>query len=166
MGFKKNKMTGRKKIPTEVKKARGTLQKCRELDNPMEVAKVSGIPTAPKWLSEIGKEQFNLVVKQLNDLGMLYQVDLKLIESYANLMSLHIESEQELRLKGRIMVYRDDEGRPKHSQVVPLQTISKQALDQAIKIAAHFGLTPSSRTKISAPAKLEIKDNEFNFFND
>ena len=159
-------MTGRKKIPTEIKKARGTLRKSRELDNPMEVAKVSGVPVAPKWLSKIGKEQFNLVVKQLNDLSMLFQVDLKLIESYANLMALHIESEQELRRVGRIMVYKDDEGRPKHSQIVPLQTISKQSLDQAIKIAAHFGLTPSSRTKISAPSKLEIKDNEFNFFND
>ena len=159
-------MSGRKKIPTELKKARGTLRKSRELDNPMEVAKVSGVPVAPKWLSEIGKEQYNLVVKQLNDLGMLYQVDLKLIEAYSNSMALHIEAEQELRRVGRVMVYRDDENRPKHSQIVPLQTISKQALDQAIKIASHFGLTPSSRTKISAPAKLEIKDNEFNFFND
>ena len=159
-------MTGRKKIPTELKKARGTLRKSRELDNPMEVAKVSAVPAAPKWLSEIGKEQYDLVVKQLNDLGMLFQVDLKLIEAYSNLMALHIESEQSLRLHGRIMIYKDDEGNPKHSQIVPMQTVSKQALDQAIKIAAHFGLTPSSRTKISAPAKLEIKDNEFNFFND
>ena len=159
-------MTGRKKIPTELKKARGTLRKSRELDNPMEVAKVPGVPVAPKWLSEIGKEQYDLVVKQLNDLGMLFQVDLKLIEAYSNAMALHIEAEQALRKTGRIMIYKDDEGNPKHSQIEPMQTVSKQALDQAIKIASHFGLTPSSRTKISAPAKLEIKDNEFNFFND
>jgi len=159
-------MTGRKKIPTELKKARGTLRKSRELDNPMEVEKVSTLPVSPKWLSEIGKEQYDLVVNQLNNIGMLYQVDLKLIEAYANSMALHIEAEQELRRVGRIMVYKDDEGRPKHSQIVPMQTISKQALDQAIKIASHFGLTPSSRTKITSPQKLEIKDNEFNFFND
>ena len=159
-------MTGRKKITTEIKKARGTLRKSRELDTPMEVAKVSGLPITPKWLSKIGKEQYELVINQLNDLGMLYQVDLKLIEAYSNSMALHIESEQELRRVGRVMVYRDDENRPKHSQIVPLQTISKQALEQALKIASHFGLTPSSRTKISSPQKLEIKDNEFNFFND
>tara|TARA_R100000664_G_scaffold24116_2_gene33799 strand:- start:1771 stop:2250 length:480 start_codon:yes stop_codon:yes gene_type:complete len=159
-------MTGRKKIPTELKKARGTLRKSRELDNPMEVEKVCTLPVSPEWLSEIGKEQYDLVVNQLNNIGMLYQVDLKLIEAYANSMALHIEAEQELRRVGRIMVYKDDEGRPKHSQIVPMQTISKQALDQAIKIASHFGLTPSSRTKITSPQKLEIKDNEFNFFND
>ena len=61
---------------------------------------------------------------------------------------------------------KDDEGNPKHAQVVPMQTISKQSLEMALKIAQNFGLTPSSRSKISAPQKLEIKDNEFNFFND
>jgi len=156
---------GRKKIPTEIKKARGTLRKSRELDSQMEVQKVDAIPTAPKWLSPIGEEQFNVVVNQLNSLGMLYEIDLKLIEAYANSMALHIECEQQLRINGRIMVYRDEEGNPKHSQIVPLQTVSKQALDQAVKLAVQFGITPSSRTKISAPQKLEIKDNEFNFFD-
>ena len=132
----------------------------------MAVKKISGLPETPKWLSEIGQEQFDLIVNQLKDLEMLYHVDIKLIEAYANSMALHIESEQELRRVGRVMVYRDEEGRPKHSQIVPLQTISKQALDTALKIAVQFGLTPSARTKISAPKTLEIKDNEFNFFNE
>ena len=158
-------MTGRKKIPTEIKKARGTLGKSRELENPMSVKKVDGLPVAPKWLSEIGKEQFDIVVNQLSVLGMLYEVDLKLIEAYSNSMALHIESEQELRKVGRIQIYRNDDGDIKHAQITPLQTISKQALESALKIATQFGLTPSARTKISAP-KLEIKDNEFNFFND
>ena len=160
-------MKGRKKIPTELKKARGTLRKSRELDNQMEVKKVDSIPVAPDWLSDIGAEQFDIVVNQLNSLGMLYQIDLKLIEAYANSMALYIECEKQLRINGRIMVYRDEDGNPKHSQIVPLQTVSKQALEQALKLAVQFGITPSSRTKISAPIKsLEIKDNEFNFFND
>ena len=156
-------MTGRPKIPTEIKKARGTLRKCRELENPMQVKKIETLPAAPEWLSEIGQEQFDIVVNQLNSLGMLYEVDLKLIEAYSNAMALHIESEQQLRQVGRIQVYRDNEtGDIKHSQ-----TISKQALESALKIATQFGLTPSARSKISAPIKsLEIKDNEFNFFND
>lgn len=159
-------MTGRKKIPTEIKKARGTLRKCRELENPMQVKKVDGLPVAPKWLSKIGREQFGIVVNQLHSLGMLYEVDIKLIEAYCNSMALHIECEQTLRKTGRIQVYRDSEsGEIKHSQIVPLQTISKQSLEAAIKIASHFGLTPSSRTRISSPSKLEIKDNEFNFFD-
>ena len=158
-------MAGRKKIPTELKKVRGTLRKDRELENPMEVKRANGIPVAPKWLSEIGKEQFSIVCNQLNDLSMLYDVDVKLIEAYANAISLHIECEQALRKNGRVQVYTDEDGNPKHAQIVPLQTVSKQSLDQALKLASQFGLTPSARTKISAPAKLEIKDNEFNFFD-
>ena len=132
----------------------------------MEVQKISGLPVAPSWLSEIGKEQFDIVVNQLKSLDMLFEVDLKLIEAYCNSMALHIESEQKLRQVGRIQIYRDSEsGEVKHSQITPLQTISKQALESAIKISSLFGLNPSSRTKIAAP-KVEIKDNEFNFFND
>ena len=77
-----------------------------------------------------------------------------------------IEAEQQLRKTGRIMIYKNEDGDVKHSQIVPMQTISKQALESAIKISSLFGLNPAARTKISAPAKLEIKDNEFNFFND
>ena len=116
--------------------------------------------------NKIGKEQFGIVCNQLNDLNMLFKVDLKLIEAYSNSIALHIECEQALREKGRVQVYTDEDGNPKHAQVVPLQSISKSSLDQAIKLASQFGLTPSARTKISSPAKLEIKDNEFNFFND
>ena len=158
-------MAGRKKIPTELKKVRGTLRKSRELENQMQVKKIDGLPLAPEWLSDIGKNQFNIVSKQLNDLGMLYEVDITLIIAYANSMALHIESEIELRKTGRIMVYRDENNKPKHAQIVPLQTVSKQALEAALKIGVQFGLTPSARTKINAP-KIEVKDNEFNFFND
>lgn len=158
-------MTGRPKIPTEIKKARGTLRKHRELDNPMQVKKID-VPAAPKWLSKIGKEQFNMVVKQLHSLDMLCEVDLQLIVAYANNMALHIECEQTLRKNGRVMVYRNDEGDIKHSQIVPLQAVSKQALEMCLKLASQFGLTPSARSKISAPARIEVKDNEFNFFND
>ena len=159
-------MTGRKKLPTEIKKASGTLRKSRELDSPMEVKKTNGLPAAPKWLSKIGREEFNIVVKQLYNLDMLYDVDLKLIEAYSNSMALHIESEKKLREVGRIQIYRDNEnGEIKHSQITPLQTISKQALENAIKISALFGLNPSARTKISSPQRLTISDNEFNFFD-
>lgn len=158
-------MTGRPKIPTEIKKARGTLRKSRELDNPMTVKKID-IPDAPKWLSKIGKEQFKLVATQLHSIDMLCEVDVQLIVAYSNSMALHIECEQALRKNGRVMVYRNDDGEPKHSQIVPLQAVSKQALEMCLKLASQFGLTPSARSKISAPARIEVKDNEFNFFND
>jgi P27 family predicted phage terminase small subunit len=156
-------MAGRKKIPTKLKELRGTLAKSREIENEMQVTPVTKAPTPPKWLSKIAKQQWVLVTNELFMLGMLHTVDLALIEAYCNSIALHIETEQILQETGRIQVYRDEDGRVKHSQIVPLVTVSKQALSDAIKLATQFGLTPSARTKISAERPLENKD-EYNFF--
>ena len=163
MGFKKKKMTGRKKIPTQLKKIRGTYAKSREVENEMQVAKVEQPPKPPSWLTKTGKEQWVLVTNELFTLQMLHAVDLALVEAYCNAMALHIETEKVLHETGRIQVYRDEDGKVKHSQIVPLVTVSKQALQDAIKLATQFGFTPSARTKINAPQPTEIKD-EHNFF--
>ena len=156
-------MTGRKKIPTQLKKLRGTYAKSREVENEMQVAKVEQPPKPPSWLTKTGKEQWILVTNELFTLQMLHAVDLALVEAYCNAIALHIETEQILQESGRIQIYRDEDGRIKHSQIVPLVTVSKQALSDAIKLATQFGLTPSARTKISAERPLETKD-EYNFF--
>jgi len=114
-------------------------------------------------LSKTGKEQWVLVTNELFTLGMLYNVDLALVEAYCNSIALHLETEKILHETGRIQIYRDEDGRIKHSQIVPLVTVSKQALSDAIKLATQFGFTPSARTKISAERPLENKD-EYNFF--
>jgi len=156
-------MAGRKKIPTKLKEIRGTLAKSRELDNEMQVSEVAKPPAPPKWLSPTAKEQWVLITNELFNLRMLHSVDLALIEAYCNAIALHIETEQTLQETGRIQVYRDEDGRIKHSQIVPLVTVSKQALSDAVKLATQFGLTPSARTKINAERPLENKD-EYNFF--
>jgi P27 family predicted phage terminase small subunit len=156
-------MAGRKKIPTKLKEIRGTLAKSREIENEMQVTEVSSPPKPPKWLSKTAKQQWVLITNELFNLRMLHSVDLALIEAYCNAIALHIETEQILQESGRIQIYRDEDGRIKHSQIVPLVTVSKQALSDAIKLATQFGLTPSARTKISAERPLETKD-EYNFF--
>ena len=157
-------MTGRKKIPTQLKKIRGTYAKSRELENEMKVEKVEQPPKPPNWLTKIGKEQWSIVTNELFALGMLHLVDLALVEAYCNAMALHLETEKVLHETGRIQIYRDEDGRVKHSQIVPLVTVSKQALADAIKLATQFGFTPSARTKISAEKPLQLKD-EHNFFD-
>ena len=142
---------GRKKIPTKIKEMQGTVEKSRSIENEMAVDLVSDIPTAPGWLSEIGKEEWNKVSSQLYNIGMLHNVDLQLVAAYCNEMSLYIETETMLRNKGRIQAFRNPDGTLKHAQAVPYQKIAKDALNSALKLATQFGLTPVARAAIAAP---------------
>ena len=155
---------GRKKIPTKLKQLRGTTRPDRMVENEMVVALVAELPDPPEWLSVIGKNEWIKVCSELFGKQMLHQIDLRLIESYCNAMSLHIETEMMLREKGRIQIYKNTDGTIKHAQSVPYQKIANDALDRALKIAREFGLTPSSRTSISAPS-INIQNNQTNYFD-
>jgi len=142
---------GRKKIPTKLKAMQGTTEKSREVANEMQVDLCLSIPDAPDLLSEIGKGEWLKVTRQLFNLNMLHTVDLRLVEAYCNEISLYIETEQLLRNKGRIQVFKNSDGSIKHAQAVPYQKIAKDALNTAIKLATQFGFTPVARASISAP---------------
>lgn len=156
-------MKGRKKIPTKIKELQGTIKPCRLVENEMQVALVPEIPDPPAWLSEIGKGEWQKVCLELYNKQMLHQIDLRLIESYCNAISLHIETEMMLREKGRIQIYKNEDGSIKHAQAVPFQKIANDALDRALKIATQFGFTPTSRSSISQPTLIQ-NNNSFNFF--
>ncbi len=156
---------GRKKTPTRIKELRGTTRPDRAVANEMEVSLVIDIPQPPEWLSEIGAEEWNKVCTELHNKGMLCDIDLRLLEAYCNAISLHIETEMMLRKKGRIQVFKDEDGNIKHAQALPFQKIANDALDRALKLATQFGFTPSSRTGISAPTINVQQNNTHNYFD-
>ena len=98
---------GRKKTPTKLKELRGTARNDRLVENEMQATLVLKIPDPPNWLSEIGQIEFKKVCNELYGKNMLHEIDLRLIEAYANEISLYIETEQLLREKGRIQVYKN-----------------------------------------------------------
>ena len=154
---------GRKKIPTKIKELQGTLKSERALDNEMTASLVSEIPMPPEWLSEIGKVEFKKICIELFNKRMLHNIDLRILEAYANAISLHIETEQYLRENGRIQEFKNPDGSIKHSQSVPFQKIANDALDRALKIATQFGFTPSARSSINQPTLIQ-NNTEYNFF--
>ena len=142
---------GRKKLPTELKKMKGTMQKCRTLENEMSVDLCVEIPASPDWLSPIGKEEWTKITKQLFNLNMLHQVDLKFIEAYVNEIAIYIECEKQLRETGRVDEFMNSEGELIRRQAKPLVKMKNDALNNALKLASQFGITPSARASISAP---------------
>jgi len=142
---------GRKKLPTAMKEMQGTLEKSRVLENEMQVDLVSHLPEAPELLSTIGVEEWYKVTSQLFNLKMLHYIDLRLIESYCNEMALYIECESELRKNGRVDIFKNTNGDIIRSQAKPYVKMKNDALNNALKLAAQFGLTPVARANISAP---------------
>jgi len=142
---------GRKKTPTKIKEMQGTLEKSRTIDNEMVVDLVTDLPSAPAWLSEIGKEEWNKVTNQLYNLEMLYSVDLRLVEAYCNEISLYLECEMKLRKENRIDEFKNSQGDLLRSQASPLIKMKNDALANSLKLASQFGLTPVARASISAP---------------
>jgi len=142
---------GRKKLPTAMKEMQGTLEKSRVLENEMQVDLVSQLPEAPELLSTIGVQEWYKVTSQLFNLKMLHHIDLRLIESYCNEMALYIECESELRKNGRVDIFKNTNGDIIRSQAKPYVKMKNDALNNALKLAAQFGLTPVARANISAP---------------
>jgi P27 family predicted phage terminase small subunit len=142
---------GRKKLPTAMKEMQGTLEKSRVLENEMQVDLVTQLPEAPELLSTIGAEEWYKVTSQLFNLKMLHHIDLRLIESYCNEMALYIECESELRKNGRVDIFKNTNGDIIRSQAKPYVKMKNDALNNALKLAAQFGLTPVARANISAP---------------
>ena len=142
---------GRKKIPTKIKEMQKTVEKSRTIENEMVVDQVSELPIVPEWLSEIGKSEFKKVTTQLFNLGMLYSVDLKLVEAYSNEISLYLECEMKLRTISRIDEFESSEGIVLRRQASPLLKIKNDALNNSLKLATQFGLTPVARASIAAP---------------
>jgi P27 family predicted phage terminase small subunit len=155
---------GRKKIPTRIKELQGTVEKSRMVENEMTAELCSSIPEPPNWLSEIAKQEWEKVTLELFNKQMLHNIDLRLIEAYCNAIALHIETEQMLRDKGRIQMFKNPDGTLKHMQAVPYQKIANDALDRALKLATQFGMTPTARTSISQPVIQQ--NNQYNFFNE
>ena len=151
-------MKGRPPKPTRLKQMAGTEQPCRAIENEMQVSLLASIPEPPFSLNEYGSKEFNIVCIELHGKRMLHLVDLALVTAYANEMGIYIEMEMDLHQNGRIEEYYSDEGLLTRRVQKPEQRIANDSLAKALKIACQFGLTPSARTRISAP---EIEDNIF-----
>ena len=154
---------GRKKLPTKVKELQGTLQKCRTLEDEMEVAEVDSLPPAPMYLNNYGAIEWERITNQLYDINMLHTVDLALITAYCREMGTYLELAH--TLNGTDLVERTyKDGVLRSSKPRPELRIMRESLDRALKIATQFGLTPSARASIQGAPKPKQESDEYNFF--
>jgi len=153
-----------KRLPTEVKKQRGTLRSDRQNSN--EPVLVPTIPPIPTWLSEDGQKAFSDLSNLLYDMSVLTEADCLSLTLLCDSYSEYKKAKEVINEFGSTMEVVSREGNSK-SVIRPEVQIANQSFVRVFQLLKEFGLTPSSRAKVNALEKQgntpDVKIE--NFFN-
>lgn len=136
-----------KRLPTELKKQRGTLRKDRLNENEPKLPSV--IPPIPTWLSEDGQKAFSELSNLLHDMSVLTQADELALTLLCDAYSEYKNSKEVVNQLGATMEVTSREGNSK-SVIRPEVQIANQSFVRVFQLLKEFGLTPSSRAKVNA----------------
>ncbi|MDR2919701.1 MAG: P27 family phage terminase small subunit [Tannerella sp.] len=146
-------MKGRKGIPNEVKKMRGTDQPCRMKQSAFNVDRISDIKkiTSTKNLKLLptkrAKDIFKQKANQLIALRVLTELDIEHLAVYANSLDIAFSCMEGMR-EPAVEKY-NKEGFLIGYVPRPEIAMYKQMVEQINRIGAEFGFTPISRQRIN-----------------
>jgi P27 family predicted phage terminase small subunit len=146
--------------PTEFKKLKGTLQKCRtnKHEPKVKVMKTS----APAWLSPTAKEAYQELSELLVDMKVLAASDRTALAMLCDAYAEYREARDFIKEKGMTYIT-TSEGGAMH-RAYPQVAIASDAYKRVRSMMTEFGLTPSSRSKVAAQGE-EVKDPFEEFLN-
>ncbi len=148
-------MAGRRKKPTNIKVLHGTFRKDRNVTSEIQARPVKKIPPAPSWLDEAGRKEWKRVAKELHSMGLLTILDFTALEAYCVAYSRWQHAEKEIDINGFSYEYTNREG-VQMMRKNPAVGIATESMKQMRMWLAEFGMTPSSRSKVSAnPQNIE-----------
>ena len=110
-------------------------------------------PTCPTWLDEGAKAEWARVAPELERLGLLTQLDRGAFAAYCAVHSVWVDSERALVEKGRFYVAPGGKLRER-----PEADIANRAQKAMLTFAREFGMTPTSRARLSLPPPLNEED--------
>ncbi len=148
-------MGGRKPLPSNVKLLKGTNRADRE--NKKEPKPKLKIPEPPDHLSKLALIEWGRVSGELLKLGLLSEIDMAALSAYCQCFSRWAEAEEEL--KESTLTIKTESGNVIQN---PLVGIANKAMDKMIKCLVEFGMSPSSRSKVTA--HLPDQDDEWGDF--
>lgn len=143
-------------IPDEIKKARGTLRADRT--NANKPKPIAGKPKVPATLGRVGKKYWEYLVGVLHQMNMLTRSDETAIELTAKTYEEWHEAQLTLKREGQYFETINTQG-AKVLKVHPAWQVQADASRRLRMMLQEFGLTPSSRGKVSANPE-EVEDIE------
>jgi P27 family predicted phage terminase small subunit len=146
---------GVKPLPTKIKALRGTLRKHRT--NTQEPTAQPGMPACPTELAAVAKREWKRISKHLSAMGLLTTIDRAALALYCDAYGRWLDAIQALQQYG--VVIKSPNGYPVQS---PYVAIANKAGEQVRLLLAEFGMSPASRTRVTAveaqrePDELEL----------
>lgn len=148
-------VAGRRPTPTALKALSGNPGK-REL-NKNEPKPAARIPPCPKHLNKEAKAEWRRISKELAVLGLLTMVDRAALAAYCQSWARWVAAEEELAKPDVKMVEVTDKG---YHHPNPWIGIANQAMKQMRGFLGEFGMTPSSRSKVTVATQSEADPYE------
>lgn len=138
-------MRGKKPLPTDLKIVKGT-------DRPDRINKNEPKPAAdnikpPRGLSAEARKQWRVISKQLIDAGMITNIDVSALAMYCE---TYVIWRKEID-------YIHEHGTMLGDKRSPRLINAEHAFDKLKAMLVEFGMTPSSRTRVSSSVE---KDSE------
>lgn len=146
-------MRGRKPLPTPIRALGGNAGK-RPLPT-AEPRAATHLPPAPSHLSKPAKAEWKRIGRELVTLGLVSKIDRALLASYCSAWGRLVDAEEKLVQFGSVI--KTPSGMLVQS---PYLQIVNKAIEQLAKLGPEFGMSPSSRTRVSA-SQPEADADEF-----
>lgn len=137
-------MRGRKPKPTLLKLIEGNRGKRRI--NRSEARPRLEMPSVPSHLSREAKLEWGRVCRALYDAGLLSRLDRAILAAYCTSYARWIEAERIVAEAGSLIVQTANGFNVQH----PAIGISRRAAADMAKYAGELGMTPSSRSRVTA----------------
>lgn len=149
-------MKGRKPKPTALKKLAGNPGR-RPL-NEKEPMIREGKPRCPSHLNEPAKTEWRRIAHVLYEAGLITHIDRALLAAYCQNYGRWVEAELKLKELRESVPKQDLVIKTMNGNYVqnPWIQIANRAQEQMAKLAVEFGMSPSSRSRVT----VEIDDRE------
>lgn len=155
---------GRKSLPAEIKKLRGTSQRREQSAAGNDAVARLTDAKAPTWLDTTAKKIFRSKAEQLIALRVLTVLDIDLLALYAQSYSLIVEALEKIKSEGKFNTLYNDEGQVIGFVENPYMKVYRDNFDRVQKLSSHFGFSPATRKGLLALADKRKDKDDFSEF--
>lgn len=137
---------GRPRLPVEAKKQRGTFRPGRENPNAPEPEVLAKTPPCPAHLQGEARKEWRKIARFLVGVQVLSVGDLDALAAYCSHFQIWLDAKAKVAQAGAVIL------NPKTQwfEISPYLKVADDASTQMRRFMVEFGMTPASRSRVSA----------------